>query len=189
MSRSTNEAMALVSLVAGCASEINKRRLISRVDMRALADDIYASSINTIDSWDETGDAQKNTAQIMTWINTWDCHFFKNTPKNEMRVAELVAMAERILSELLSKVRCRRHRLLVTALHDKVIRLMGFTDMEWTDFRAFELAGASVDDLTSVMVDQEHTYRPRAATIDLGKTINNSIRSAWRCRSIEGVMA
>ncbi|MBV5330381.1 MAG: hypothetical protein JZU65_22575 [Chlorobium sp.] len=185
MSRATCESIALLALVSGCMAEIARRKLISRIDMRDLSAEIYSDTVRTINRWRETGDGQKNQDQIVAWFERWDRDYFKDKPKNKMRVSELVAMAERVAFDLSAKLSCRHHRGMVDDLHSKITLLMSFTDSEWSDHRAFEVAGESVDEIAEVM--ESALIKKRGPHISV-KSLNRATQQVWAGRFLSGVM-
>ncbi len=137
MSRATNESLLYLSLTAGIFSEIQRRNLISRVDLKTLTQESYDLVIQLINTWDETGDPKKNTQWMTKALNRWDQEAFTSGAPLQ-KVEALVAMADLVITDLMDKLTNPRKIKAIKALQSKIHTLMDFTDYNRERFTAFE---------------------------------------------------
>jgi hypothetical protein len=136
MSKATNQALLSLSVTAGIFSEIKRRNLVCRVDLKAVVQAAYDQTIRLINTWDETGDPKKNTAWMTEALNRWDREAFGN--QQLQRVESLIAMADLIITDLLEKLKNKRKIAGVNDLHSRINLLLDFTDHNRERFTAFE---------------------------------------------------
>lgn len=150
MSRATSQSLALIAIMAGAASEITKRRLISRVDKKEQANRIYDLCCQAINRWPETGDANKNQEQIRQWFIEFDQRYAGNG-QDEMTAQQLVALCDTVCSDLLGVLRNRQCRAMIEAIHGEVLDLLTWLDPEWRNFVAMEVGAVTAGSLEAVI--------------------------------------
>jgi hypothetical protein len=140
MSKATNQSLLSLSLTAGIFSEIKRRNLVCRVDLKEVVQAAYNQTIHLINTWDETGDPKKNTVWMTEALNRWDREAFGN--QKLQRVESLIAMADLIVTDLLAKLKNKKKLAAVNSLYDQIQVLMNFTDYNRERFLAFEESDA-----------------------------------------------
>lgn len=151
MSQATNQSLALISLVAGTMSEMLKRKLVSRVDMRKRVQKIMIQAEDVINKWPETGDGQHNTRMIIQWLHEWDQKYFDHSTRHKESAVQLAAMCDVMLCDLLDLVRDPRKVRLLTELHSEIKEVHEWLDQDYRNFPAMERAAFNVENLYSVM--------------------------------------
>jgi hypothetical protein len=136
MSKATNQSLLYLSLTAGIFSEIKRRNLICRVDLKEVVQAAYDQTIHLINTWDETGCPKRNTVWMTEALTRWDKEAFEN--QKLQRVESLIAMADLIITDLLAKLKNKKKLAVVNSLYDQVQILMDFTDYNRERFLAFE---------------------------------------------------
>jgi len=136
LSKATNQSLLYLSLTAGIFSEIKRRNLICRVDLKKVVQAAYDQTIYLINTWDETGDSKKNTVWMTEALTHWDKEAFEN--QKLQKVESLIAMADLIITDLLDKLKNRKKLAAVNDLYDQVQTLMDFSDYNRERFLAFE---------------------------------------------------
>jgi hypothetical protein len=136
MSKATNQSLLYLSLTAGIFSEVKRRNLLCRLDLKEVVQAAYDQTIQLINIWDETGDPKRNTAWMTEALTRWDREAFEN--QKLQRVESLIAMADLIITDLLAKLKNKKKLAAVNSLYDQVQTLMDFTDYNRERFLAFE---------------------------------------------------
>jgi hypothetical protein len=151
MSAATTQSIAMLALVAGCASEINRRNLISHIGVKNTIESIKVDAEKCINAWGETGDPHKNTEQITKWFEEWEKKYYGLKKMDNESATELVSICDHLLSDMLGQLRNPRKRKMISELLRNVQEVYTWLDDEWRNYPAMERAGVAVDKLNMVM--------------------------------------
>ena len=151
MSAATTQSIAMLALVAGCASEIIRRNFVSHVGVKNTIESIKIDAEKCINAWDETGNGPKNTAQIAKWFKAWEMEYLDRKGFNKDSATDLMSICDHLLTDLLGQLRNPWKRKMISDLHEKVKEVYTWLDDEWRNYPAMERAGDAVEKLNMVM--------------------------------------
>lgn len=151
MSRATNQAIALLAILSGIMSEVEKRKLVARLDVRAKIAQTKEEAFDVINSWGETGSGRKNTEIICEALLKWDQTFFSGGRHLNQNAAALFSMADQIVVDLLGKVKNPFRRKLLEGLGKTTAWLREYEDPDGINFPAMDESNICLGALYSIV--------------------------------------
>jgi len=143
MSRATRQASALLSIIGGCLYEIDRKRMLSRIDMRELVTDTHKTVIVVLNEWPKDKDDRHTINWVGRKIKKWEPHVA--AVRDYHRLVVLVKVCERCLADLLDKVRDPYKKELLQRLRVPLGKLHDFADWDGSNFRAYEKCDELMD--------------------------------------------
>ena len=150
MSKSTNQTLALLSVVAGCLATMRHTNAFSRTDMKELVSDTYRETGEVIKQWPCTGNEQKNCKWITERVHgQWSP--FIMADKDRYSTAILAAICERIISDLQERIKDKRKLLMLAPLVEPLKTIHNFADPEGRNFPAYQKSDYVLDKLYQIV--------------------------------------
>lgn len=149
MSRATNQTIVLFSVMGGCFVRILSDDMFSAIYMRDHTFATYKKTIQVMEKWPKTGDAQKNIKWIGAKLDQWEQHIKEVGDYYSKDV--FAAVASRCLSDIEAQVHDPYKLKLLQSLKDDVERITEFTDPTGEKFSALEKSGEIMSGLYKII--------------------------------------
>lgn len=151
MSRATNQALALLSVVAGCLKTMRESRPTARVDMQETIADAYETTAQVIEQWPGTGDEHKNCSWITDKVHGEWREFLLQDRDEAYAPAALAAVCERIMADLSDKIKDRKKLALLAMIEDPLHKIHDFFDRDGANFPAYQKSDFLLDELYRII--------------------------------------
>jgi hypothetical protein len=155
MSKSTNQSMVQLSVVAGCMNTLKQTNSFARVDIRRLLDQLLIDIATAMLEWPCTGDEQKNSIWIKERRDRWKKFIFDD-PDEVYGSAALAKMAERILFAMDEVTRDAKKRRLLAPIYEASMVINRFCDPQGANFPAYEKSDYLLDELYRLIEWREY---------------------------------
>lgn len=155
MSRSTNQALVQLSVVAGCVNTLKQANAFARVDIRKLIDQMLLDITEAVINWPCTGDEQKNAQWIKARRDQWKV-FVEDDPDESYSAVALAKMCERILFAMEEVTRDEDKRRLLVPIYEASTVINEFCDPTGANFPAYEKADFLLGELYRLIEFREY---------------------------------
>jgi hypothetical protein len=151
MSKESDQAIIVLSIIAGCLETFRQTNSFARVDIRQTIADAFDATQNAVLYWP----GMNNRVWVKQQIEIFKT-FIRGTDDKGYSSCAIAAMCERLITDLREVYQVGRRRELLEPIAPKLKVIHGFCDPHGLNFPAYEKSDYLLDELYRLIEWREY---------------------------------